>query len=156
MLVVGGVRTKHDEYSAYGNKQTIASMSGRKPSHDGHCHAAIYVCLRRSIGGPCFIQLASSLWCLVVDGMRASTPPSNHRQPPTATHLDLHLRSNPNIRSSATHFHTSLTTPKPAPPRPRWPHSCALACPPQNPATLSPKHRTTQQAVPNNTASTRK
>jgi len=40
--------------------------------------------------------------------------------------------------------------------RSTWPHSCAPACLPQNPVTLSPKHRTLHQAALDNMASTRR
>ena len=93
-----------------------------------------------------------------VSWMEALRPASNHRQPSTATahHHHLHIRTKPD-RSNPHHeqLYTSHQHPLHPPPRPRWPRSCALACPPQNPATLSPKHRTPQQAGPDNMASIR-
>lgn len=101
---------------------------------------------------------ASSLcWCL--SWMEARRPASNHRQPSTAT--TQRITPTYTLQPSSTdpvHTIATLRPPTPplqSPPRPRWPRSCALACPHQNPATPSPKHRTPQQAGPDNMASTR-
>jgi len=110
---------------------------------------------RRS--GLCFIQLASRFVTLA----GASRLWKLGGRPAITDNHPLQYITNYTFAPSLTNSTQAATTLyPPATPissslRPTWPRSCALACPPQNPATLLPKHRTQQQAVPGNTASTR-
>lgn len=79
------------------------------------------------------------------------SPTTIHHNTSRPTRFD-QPRSTPAKQQRIHNFHQH---PLQFPPRPRWPRSCALACPPQNPATLSLKHRTPQLAGPDNMASIR-
>lgn len=116
----------------------------------------VYVCLRqqRPVLRTARLTHRHSVLPLALEALR---PASNHRQPSTTTHT---LTTN-TFRPTSINFSQATTnsqlpsTPTEFPFRPRWPRSCALACPPQNPATLSLKHRTPQLAGPDNMASIR-
>lgn len=138
--------------------QTSAEGSHHINVMDGNSnsHAAIYVCLRLDEWP--VLHTARVVTLVAASSMLRylSFNPAITVEH-TLQRISIYtLNPGSNIPISATHPHTNSTTPPPAPPKPTWLPSCALACPPQNPATLSLKHRTPQQAAPNNMASTRK